>query len=148
MSDPPNNSSDVEADAFYMRRALELAARGQGCVEPNPMVGCVIVRDGEVVGEGWHKKFDGPNAEVEALHVAGAAARGATAYATLEPCCHHGKTPPCTDAFIAARVARVVCAQRDPFEAVSGRGIAALQAAGIEVEVGLLEAVARRLNAP
>lgn len=131
-----------------MTRALELAARGEGFVEPNPMVGCVIVRGGEVVGEGWHRRFGGPHAEIDALRIAGWQARGATAYVTLEPCCHHGKTPPCTDALIAARVARVVCAQADPFQQVSGRGIAALQAAGIQVDVGVLEADARRLNAP
>ncbi len=131
-----------------MARALELAARGQGHVEPNPMVGCVLVRDGSVVGEGWHRKFGGPHAEVEALSVAGPAAKGATAYVTLEPCCHHGKTPPCTDALIAAGVVRVVCAQQDPFAAVSGQGVATLEVAGIVVEIGLMESEARRLNAP
>jgi diaminohydroxyphosphoribosylaminopyrimidine deaminase / 5-amino-6-(5-phosphoribosylamino)uracil reductase len=133
---------------MFMARAVELAARGEGHVEPNPMVGCVIVRDGAVVGEGWHHKYGGPHAEVEALNVAGGRAKGATAYVTLEPCCHHGKTPPCTQALIAAGISRLVCAQRDPFVEVSGKGIAALQAAGIEVEVGLMEAEARRLNAP
>jgi diaminohydroxyphosphoribosylaminopyrimidine deaminase / 5-amino-6-(5-phosphoribosylamino)uracil reductase len=147
-SDHRTSTDDFEAGPFFMARALELAVRGQGHVEPNPMVGCVLVRDGEVVGEGWHQKFGGPHAEVEALRVAGPRAKGATAYVTLEPCCHHGKTPPCTKALIAAGVVRVVCAQRDPFEAVSGRGIAELQAAGIEVEIGLMEAEARRLNAP
>lgn len=131
-----------------MARALELASRGEGYVEPNPMVGCVVVRDGEVVGEGWHRKFGGPHAEVEALRVAGARTRGATMYVTLEPCCHHGKTPPCTQAIIAAAMARVVCAQRDPFEQVAGRGIKTLEAAGITVEVGTSEAEAKRLNAP
>src|ERR1700690_4430547 len=95
-SPPP----DFELDAIFLARASELAARGQGHVEPNPMVGCVIVRGGEVVGEGWHRKFGGPHAEVEGLKVAGARAKGATAYITLEPCCHHGKTPPCTQALI------------------------------------------------
>src|SRR5262245_15622465 len=131
-----------------MARALELASRGEGYVEPNPMVGCVVVQGGEVVGEGWHQKFGGPHAEVEALRVAGARARGATMYVTLEPCCHHGKTPPCTEAIIAAGIARVVCAQRDPFEQVAGQGIEALKAAGIDVDVGTLEAEAKRLNAP
>jgi diaminohydroxyphosphoribosylaminopyrimidine deaminase/5-amino-6-(5-phosphoribosylamino)uracil reductase len=132
-----------------MTRALELAARGQGRVEPNPMVGCVIVSpEGRVVGEGWHTAFGAPHAEVEALRAAGPAARGATMYVTLEPCCHQGKTPPCTDAVIAAGIRRVVVAQRDPYPAVSGGGIAALRQAGIEVEVGLCEAAARRLNAP
>ncbi len=138
----------AELDSMFMGRALELAARGQGFVEPNPMVGCVIVNDCEVVGEGWHRKFGEPHAEVEALRVAGSRAKGTTAYVTLEPCCHHGKTPPCTDALMAAGMRRVVCALRDPFEAVSGRGIAALEAAGIVVEVGLMEAEARRINAP
>jgi diaminohydroxyphosphoribosylaminopyrimidine deaminase / 5-amino-6-(5-phosphoribosylamino)uracil reductase len=141
-------TSDLELDTLFMSRALELAARGEGYVEPNPMVGCVIVRDGAVVGEGWHQKFGGPHAEIEALRVAGRSAQGATAFVTLEPCCHHGKTPPCTDALIAAGIRRLVCAQRDPFAEVSGRGIAALEAAGIAVEVGLLADQARRLNAP
>jgi diaminohydroxyphosphoribosylaminopyrimidine deaminase / 5-amino-6-(5-phosphoribosylamino)uracil reductase len=141
-------TSDFELDALFMARALELAARGQGHVEPNPMVGCVMVRDGGVIGEGWHRKFGGPHAEVEALQVASARAKGATAYVTLEPCCHHGKTPPCTQALISAGISRVVCAQRDPFAEVNGKGIAALQTAGIETEVGLMEAEARRLNAP
>ena len=131
-----------------MSRALELAVRGEGYVEPNPMVGCVIVRDGAVVGEGWHRKFGGPHAEIEALRVAGRSAQGATAFVTLEPCCHHGKTPPCTEALIAAGIRRVICAQRDPFAEVSGRGIAALETAGIAVEVGLLAEQARQLNAP
>lgn len=131
-----------------MARALELASRGEGYVEPNPMVGCVVVRDGDVVGEGWHRKFGGPHAEVEALRVAGARALGATMYVTLEPCCHHGKTPPCTQAIIAAGIERVVCAQRDPFDEVAGRGIKALEAAGIDAEVGTLDAEAKRLNAP
>jgi diaminohydroxyphosphoribosylaminopyrimidine deaminase/5-amino-6-(5-phosphoribosylamino)uracil reductase len=143
---PPN--SDTELDSMFMARALELAARGQGYVEPNPMVGCVIVQNGAVVGEGWHRKFGGPHAEVEALKSAGARAKGATTYVTLEPCCHHGKTPPCTQVLIAAGIAKVVCAQRDPYTEVSGKGIAELQAAGIEVEVGLMEAEARHLNAP
>jgi len=101
-------TSDVELGALFMSRALELATRGEGFVEPNPMVGCVIVRDGAVVGEGWHQKFGGPHAEIEALRVAGPAARGATAFVTLEPCCHHGKTPPCTEALIAAGIRRVI----------------------------------------
>ncbi len=140
--------SDFELDAMFMARALELAIRGQGHVEPNPMVGCVIARDGTVVGEGWHRKFGGPHAEVEALKIAGSRAKGATAYVTLEPCCHHGKTPPCTQALIAAGIERVVCGQCDPFPEVSGQGIATLQAAGVAAEVGLMEAEARRLNAP
>ena len=137
-----------DSDAWHMARALELAARGEGSVEPNPMVGCVIVRDGETVAEGYHRQFGGPHAEVEALRSAGARARGATAYVTLEPCCHHGKTPPCTQALIQAGIARVVVAQRDPFAKVAGQGIAELERAGIVVEVGLAKAEARRLNAP
>jgi len=141
--------SHSEFDAWHMRRALELAARGQGQAEPNPLVGAVLVQtDGTVVGEGWHKKYGGPHAEIEALRVAGQRANGATLYCTLEPCCHHGKTPPCTDAILAAGVKRVVAALRDPFPAVAGGGIAQFEAAGIEVQVGLLEEEARRLNAP
>jgi diaminohydroxyphosphoribosylaminopyrimidine deaminase/5-amino-6-(5-phosphoribosylamino)uracil reductase len=135
-------------DAWHMARALELAQRGEGWVEPNPLVGCTIVRDGETIGEGWHQRYGGPHAEIEALRVAGPRARGATAYVTLEPCCHRGKTGPCTDALIAAGIARVVVAQRDPFPQVAGRGIRQLEAAGIAAEVGLLEAHARQLNAP
>src|SRR5436190_6019308 len=126
MSSAEPSSSESELDTLFMSRALELAARGEGYVEPNPMVGCVLVRDGAVVGEGWHQKFGGPHAEIEALRVAGPAARGATAFVTLEPCCHHGKTPPCTEALIAAGIRRVICAQRDPYPEVSGAGIAAL----------------------
>ncbi len=131
-----------------MARALELARRGEGSVEPNPMVGCVIAHNDEVVGEGWHRRFGGPHAEVEALTVAGPRAKGATAYVTLEPCCHHGKTPPCTQALIAAGIRRVECAQRDPYPQVAGRGIEELRQANIDVEVGLLESEAQQLNAP
>ena len=129
-----------------MRHALTLASRGRGHVEPNPMVGAVVVRDGVVIGEGWHQHYGGPHAEVFAL--VGNAARGATLYVTLEPCCHFGKTPPCTDAILAAGVRRVVAAMADPFPKVAGGGIALLRNAGVEVEVGVCEAVARRLNAP
>ncbi len=129
-----------------MRRALELAQRGQGAVEPNPMVGAVVVRDDQLLGEGWHQRYGGPHAEIHAL--SGIDARGATLFVTLEPCCHHGKTPPCTDAVLASGVSRVVVAMRDPFPRVSGQGIASLQQAGIAVEVGLCENEARRLNAP
>ena len=133
-----------------MRQALDLAQRGAGLVEPNPMVGAVIVAaDGRtVVGTGWHDRFGGPHAEVAALAAAGPAARGATLFVTLEPCCHHGKTPPCTEAIRAAGVARVVVAAGDPFPEVAGRGLATLRGAGIEVEVGLCESEARRLIAP
>ncbi len=136
------------ADREMMQRALRLAARAQGYVEPNPMVGCVLVRAGRIVGEGYHRRFGGPHAEVHALRQAGAAARGATAYVTLEPCCHHGKTPPCVDALLAAGVKRVVAAMRDPNPAVRGRGFRVLRAAGVQVEIGLLEAEALRLTAP
>ena len=132
----------------FMLRALELAKRGQGHVEPNPMVGCVIVQGEQVVGEGWHKLFGRPHAEIEALTAAGERARGATMYVTLEPCNHQGKTPPCTDAIIAAGIARVVVAMRDPFPQVAGAGLKRLAAAGIEVELGLHEAEAQHLSAP
>jgi diaminohydroxyphosphoribosylaminopyrimidine deaminase/5-amino-6-(5-phosphoribosylamino)uracil reductase len=138
----------AELERWHMRRALELAVLGQGHVEPNPMVGCVIVAGAEIIGEGWHRQYGGPHAEIEALRIAGPRARGATLLVTLEPCCHHGKTPPCTEAIIAAGIRRVVAAQHDPFPAVAGAGVAALRAAGIEVEVGLLEEEARALNAP
>lgn len=138
----------TEQDARWMRRALKLAARGQGRVEPNPMVGCVLVRAGRVVGEGYHRRYGGPHAEVHALRQAGAKARGSTAYVTLEPCAHFGKTPPCADALVAAGVARVVAAQGDPFPEVAGRGFRKLRRAGIQVDRGLLAAEARELNAP
>ena len=131
-----------------MRRALRLALRGQGRVEPNPMVGCVLVRAGRMVGEGFHRRFGGPHAEVEALRRAGDAARGATAFVTLEPCCHYGQTPPCTEALIKAGVSRVVAAMRDPFPKVNGGGIRRLRRAGIRVEVGLCESEAGELLAP
>src|SRR4051812_15368592 len=131
-----------------MSHALALATRGQGSVEPNPMVGCVIVQDGEIVGEGWHEQFGGPHAEVNALAMAGEHAAGATVYVSLEPCCHEGKTPPCTQALIRAGVARVVVAVNDPFPQVSGRGVAELEAAGIECEVGVNGADAAWLLAP
>ena len=112
------------------------------------MVGCVLVRGGQIVGQGYHRRYGGPHAEIEALNRAGAKARGATAYVTLEPCCHHGKTPPCTDALIRAGVQRVVAATVDPFSEVAGRGLAILREAGIEVAEGLLADEARALNAP
>src|ERR1700722_2636563 len=136
------------ADETWMRRGLELAERGRGCVEPNPLVGAVVVRDGVVVGEGWHQRYGEAHAEVNALAEAGAAAHGATLFVTLEPCCHHGKTPPCTDAVVRAGVGRVVAAMRDPFPQVSGKGAVVLRAAGIEFEIGQCEAEAQRLNAP
>jgi diaminohydroxyphosphoribosylaminopyrimidine deaminase/5-amino-6-(5-phosphoribosylamino)uracil reductase len=136
-------------DHSLMRRALELARRGEGRVEPNPMVGAVVASPaGEVLGEGWHEAFGGPHAEVMALAAAGGSARGATLSVTLEPCCHHGKTPPCVDAVIAAGITRVVVAAGDPFPEVDGRGVARLRAAGIAVETGLCAAEAMRLTAP
>ncbi|MGA2797953.1 MAG: bifunctional diaminohydroxyphosphoribosylaminopyrimidine deaminase/5-amino-6-(5-phosphoribosylamino)uracil reductase RibD [Thermoguttaceae bacterium] len=138
----------VDLDRWHMRRALELAANGQGSVEPNPMVGCVIARGAEIIGEGWHRRFGGPHAEVEALHLAGPRATGATMYVTLEPCSHFGKTPPCTMAVLASGVKRVVIAMKDPFPQVAGAGAAELHRGGVEVEFGLLELEARRLNAP
>lgn len=144
------NRASLPADQQWMRHALALATRGKGAVEPNPMVGCVIVRDGAALAEGYHQKFGGPHAERQALAdlPPDCDPVGATWYVTLEPCCHTGKTPPCSDAVIAARPARVVIATSDPFPEVAGRGIAQLRAAGIEVEVGVCEAEARRQNAP
>jgi diaminohydroxyphosphoribosylaminopyrimidine deaminase/5-amino-6-(5-phosphoribosylamino)uracil reductase len=138
----------ILSDESCMRRALELAEGGRGFVEPNPLVGAVVVRNERMVGEGRHERFGEAHAEVNALAAAGAEARHATLYVTLEPCCHHGKTPPCTDAVLRSGVRRVVAAMRDPFPAVSGKGIAVLQAAGIDVTVGVCESEARRLNAP
>ncbi|MBX7165165.1 MAG: bifunctional diaminohydroxyphosphoribosylaminopyrimidine deaminase/5-amino-6-(5-phosphoribosylamino)uracil reductase RibD [Pirellulales bacterium] len=138
----------ADLDAWHMRRALALAERGRGAVEPNPLVGCLIVHGAETIGEGWHRRFGGPHAEVEALRVAGSRAAGATLYVTLEPCCHHGKTPPCTDAILAAGIRRVIVGHRDPFPAVDGGGLAKLAAAGVEVVVPVCEAEVRRLNAP
>ncbi len=135
-------------DARHMARALELATHGEGLVEPNPMVGCVIMRDGVCLGEGWHRRYGGPHAEVEALQTLRGPAAGATMYVTLEPCCHTGKTPPCTEAILRSGIARVVIAQVDPFPAVAGKGVQQLQAAGVVVEVGLLQEQAWRLNAP
>jgi len=134
-------------DEAHMRAALRLAARGLGNTWPNPSVGCVLVKDGQVVGRGWTQPGGRPHAEVEALARAGEAARGATAYVTLEPCSHHGRTPPCCDALIRAGVARVVVALRDPDARVDGRGFARLREAGIAVEEGLFGPEAARLNA-
>lgn len=136
------------SDFVFMARALELAERGRGHLEPNPLVGAIIVRDGTIVGEGWHEKFGQPHAEIHALRQAGENARGSILYVTLEPCCHFGKTPPCTEAVIRAGVRRVVFAMLDPFHQVSGQGAARLREAGIDVEVGVGEIAARRLNAP
>lgn len=131
-----------------MQEALALAARARYRCHPNPQVGCVIVKDGQVVGRGYHQRKGSPHAEVHALREAGDRARGATVYVTLEPCSHHGLTPPCADALVAAGVSRVVAAMVDPNPMVAGRGLEKLRAAGIEVQVGLLEAEARALNRP
>jgi diaminohydroxyphosphoribosylaminopyrimidine deaminase/5-amino-6-(5-phosphoribosylamino)uracil reductase len=133
-------------DSVWMAQALRLAERGLYGTSPNPRVGCVLVLAGDVVGSGWHRCAGEPHAEVHALREAGEAARGATAYVTLEPCSHHGRTPPCAEALIEAGVARVVVAVQDPNPQVAGEGIARLRAAGIMVESGLMETEARELN--
>ncbi len=135
-----------DLDTAYMKLALKLAARGAGWVSPNPMVGAVVVQSDRVVGQGYHRRVGAPHAEVEALRKAGDAARGADLYVTLEPCNHHGRTPPCTEAILAAGVRRVIIASPDPNPQVTGGGAALLASRGVEVEVGLLEAQARRLN--
>ncbi len=129
-----------------MRLALRLAGRGRGRTSPNPMVGAVVVAGGEVIGSGWHRRAGEPHAEMLALHAAGSSARGSTLYVTLEPCVHVGLTPPCVDALVASGVRRVIAAMRDPDPRIRGRGFEALKAAGLAVEVGLLEHDARRLN--
>ncbi len=133
-------------DHEYMARALRLARRGLFTTDPNPRVGCVLVKGGAVVGEGWHEQAGGPHAEVMALHAAGAEAAGATAYVTLEPCSHHGRTPPCADALIAAGVRRVFFASDDPNPAVAGAGARRLADAGLEVRAGVLADAANQLN--
>ncbi len=130
-----------------MARALQLAERGQWTTRPNPRVGCVLVNQGDVVGEGWHERAGQPHAEVHALRQAGERARGATAYVTLEPCSHHGRTPPCAEALARAGVARVVAAMEDPNPRVAGRGMRHLQAAGIQTASGLMQDQAQGLNA-
>jgi len=143
----------AERDSAFMRRALDLAQRGWGQTAPNPMVGAVVVREGEgegedrVVGEGWHERYGEPHAEINALRHAGEAARGATLYVSLEPCNHQGKTPPCAEAILAAGVARVVMAMRDPNPVASG-GFERLRAAGVQVVSGVEQDAARELNAP
>ena len=134
------------ADYQYMQRALRLAEQGLYTTDPNPRVGCVLVRHGQIVGEGWHAVAGGPHAEIVALQQAGELARGATAYVTLEPCCHHGKTPPCTEALVQAGVSRVVAAMQDPNPLVAGKGLAHLAQAGIAVASGLLSEQAAALN--
>jgi diaminohydroxyphosphoribosylaminopyrimidine deaminase/5-amino-6-(5-phosphoribosylamino)uracil reductase len=146
-SQPDADSNGHSADDIrWMTEALELASRGRGKVEPNPPVGCVLVRDSVCIGKGYHQRFGGPHAEVEALSDC-ADATGATAYVSLEPCCHHGKTPPCADALIRAQVARVVVSVVDPFEQVDGGGIERLRAAGIEVTTGVAKQAGEELLA-
>lgn len=139
------------ADEKFMRSALQLARRGIGSVEPNPAVGCVIVRAGRIVGRGWHKKFGGPHAEINALEdckTLGVSTKGATMYVTLEPCCHHAKTPPCTEAIISAGLSKVVVAAIDPSEHARGKGLEHLRNASIQVDSGVCENEAKLLNAP
>lgn len=126
-------------DVQYMRRALSLAIRGTGSVSPNPMVGCVLVKDGVIVGEGYHRRFGGPHGEIEALESAKDRARGSTAYVTLEPCSHQGKTPPCAPALVKAGIARCVAATLDPDERVIGKGVKFLEDSGVEVLTGVLQ---------
>ena len=134
------------ADIAHMTLALQLAERGLYTTTPNPRVGCVLVRDGKIVGTGWHQRAGEPHAEVLALRMAGTQTKGATAYVTLEPCSHHGRTPPCADALVQAGIQRVVAAMQDPNPLVSGQGLARLASAGVMVECGLLETEAHRLN--
>ena len=141
-----DDKQDNKQDELYMARALKLAQRGRYTTHPNPNVGCVIVKNGEIVGEGFHFLAGEPHAEVHALRMAGDRARGATAYVTLEPCSHHGRTPPCCEALINAGVARVVAAMQDPNPQVAGRGLYRLSQEGIEVSHGLMMSEAERLN--
>jgi diaminohydroxyphosphoribosylaminopyrimidine deaminase/5-amino-6-(5-phosphoribosylamino)uracil reductase len=136
----------TDKDIQYMRQALDLASRGHGQTSPNPMVGAVLVKNGKVVGEGFHRRAGEPHAEILALRRAGKNAKGATLYINLEPCCHYGKTPPCTDALIGAGISRVVAAMKDPNALVGGKGFAHLRRAGVKVKVGLLRKEAERLN--
>lgn len=133
-------------DFLMMRRALALARRGSGFVSPNPMVGALVVRGQEIVGRGWHKSYGGPHAEIEALRDSGESAFGSTMYVTLEPCNHHGLTPPCSEAVIDSGIKRVVVAMRDPNQAVTGKGIERLRESGIRVDVGLCQNEAEKLN--
>ncbi len=139
-------SEQASLDARLMSRAIELAERGLWTTDPNPRVGCVIARGGDILGEGWHARAGGAHAEVEALAMAGQAAKGATAYVTLEPCCHQGRTPPCTQALLAAGIARLVYAVADPDPRINGGGHAQLAAAGLQVEAGIGAVAARKLN--
>ena len=137
----------AEADDYrYMAQAIGLAQRGLYTTDPNPRVGCVLVKNGDVVGEGWHERAGAPHAEIMALRAAGEKAKGAVAYISLEPCCHHGRTPPCSDALIEAGVTRVVIAMEDPNPQVAGKGLSQLREAGIAVETGVMTAQAEALN--
>jgi diaminohydroxyphosphoribosylaminopyrimidine deaminase / 5-amino-6-(5-phosphoribosylamino)uracil reductase len=147
LTERPADAAGTARDRAFMRRALVLARRGWGRTAPNPMVGAVVVRDDQIVGEGWHAEYGGPHAEVVALDAAGSRARGSTVYVTLEPCAHTGNTPPCTEALVRAGVSRVVCAARDPNPGAAG-GAQRLEHAGIEVIMGLEESEALELNAP
>jgi diaminohydroxyphosphoribosylaminopyrimidine deaminase/5-amino-6-(5-phosphoribosylamino)uracil reductase len=146
----PLDNDITNADQRFMRVALELAQRGRGWVEPNPMVGCVIVRDGLIIAKGYHRQFGGPHAEIDAISSLASVtdAKDAIAYVTLEPCCHQGKTPPCSRALIDAGFARVVVAMEDPFPSVDGGGIRHLRDAGVETSIGVLREEALALNAP
>lgn len=134
------------ADVEFMAQALRLARKGLYTTHPNPRVGCVLVQNAEIVGEGWHERAGGPHAEINAIDEAGEKARGATAYISLEPCCHQGLTPPCTDALIQAGISRVVAAMPDPNPEVSGQGMQALEKAGVKTSIGLLQQEAEALN--
>lgn len=138
--------SEADQRIRYLKRALRLAEKGRGQVSPNPLVGAIVVRDGEIVGEGYHARYGGPHAEVVALREAGERAKGSTLYVTLEPCCHHGKTPPCTDAILSAGVQRVVVGAVDPNPLVNGRGLELLRQAGVQVELVQEWEPAVRLN--
>src|ERR1700674_1358017 len=141
--------TSTETDKLHLERAVELARRGAGAVKPNPVVGAVVARDGQILGEGWHQEYGGAHAEVNAIEACGMAdLSGATLYVSLEPCCHEGKTPPCTDAILQAGIGRVVIASDDPTEKASGRGLGILRDEGVEVVIadGELAARARLLN--
>ena len=137
---------DIQTDRLHMKKVLELAVKARGRTSPNPLVGACVVKDGEIVGSGYHRAAGTPHAEIHALREAGEQARGATLYVNLEPCCHHGRTGPCTEAVIQAGIARVVAAMADPNPLVAGKGMGVLQAAGIDVTPGVLEDEARELN--
>ena len=143
---PLPESKEMMTANKYMRRALVIASRGRGFVSPNPMVGAVVVKDGKIVGEGWHKEFGGDHAEVIAISVAGEQANGADLYVNLEPCSHHGKTPPCTDLIIRSGIKKVLIGLQDPNQLVNGKGVAILQHHGIAVQTGILEIESKKLN--